>query len=173
MPANGYTSMFRNMLSHPNIRIELGTSFREISNHIKAGKIYFSGQIDEYYNARFGGLPYRSLRFEHEHLPDTERFQKVGTVNYPNDHDFTRITEFKHLTGQRHSGTSIVREYPANHGDPYYPIPTPKNQARYEQYKELAASDNEVCFIGRLAQYRYYNMDQVVAAALSITRELI
>ena len=170
MPAEGYTRMFRNMLDHPNITLELGTSFQQTASQVQPAEIYYSGQIDEFYNFRFGSLPYRSLRFEHEHFPATGRFQPVGTVNYPNDYNFTRITEFKHLTGQAHAGTSIVREYPQGDGDPYYPIPTPENQARYERYKELAAADKHVHFIGRLAEYRYYNMDQVVAAALNLTK---
>lgn len=172
MPAQGFTNMFRNMLNHPNITVQLEASFQQMATRVQAAEIYYSGQIDEFYNFRFGSLPYRSLRFEHEHLPGTERFQPVGTVNYPNDYDFTRITEFKHLTGQMLSGTSIVREYPQGRGDPYYPIPTPENQARYEQYKQLAAADKHVHFIGRLAEYRYYNMDQVAAAALNLTKEL-
>ncbi len=170
MPAEGYTNMFRNMLDHPNITLELGTSYQQISHRIEASEIYYSGPIDEFYDFRFGRLPYRSLRFEHEHLPLVEQFQRVGTVNYPNDYDFTRITEFKHLTGQKHLGTSIVREYPQRDGDPYYPIPTPENQERYALYKQLAAADKHVHFCGRLAEYRYYNMDQVVAAALSLTK---
>lgn len=172
MPAQGFTNMFRNMLNHPNITVQLETSFQQVATRVQAAEIYYSGQIDEFYNFRFGSLPYRSLRFEHEHLPGTARFQPVGTVNYPNDYDFTRITEFKHLTGQILSGTSIVREYPQGQGDPYYPIPTPENQARYEQYKQLAAADRHVHFIGRLAEYRYYNMDQVAAAALNLTKDL-
>ena len=170
MPRDGYTSMFRNMLDHPNITLELGTRYQQIAPRIVASELYYSGPIDEFYDFRFGRLPYRSLRFEHEHLPIVEQFQQVGTVNYPNDYDFTRITEFKHLTGQKHPGTSIVREYAQSEGDPYYPIPTPENQERYALYKQLADADKHVRFIGRLAEYRYYNMDQVVAAALSLTK---
>lgn len=107
------------------------------------------------------------MRFEHQYLVDADKFQEVGTVNYPNDFEFTRITEFKHLTGQVHKGTSIVKEYPEADGDPYYPIPREENQALFEKYKDLADKLNNVTFVGRLAQYRYYNMDQVIAAALS------
>jgi len=120
---------------------------------------------------RFAECPYRSLRFEHEHLPDVARHQPVGTVNYPNDHAYTRITEFKHLTGQTHTGTSVVREYPEAEGDPYYPIPRPDNEALFKQYATLAAAEPNVHFAGRLAEYRYYNMDQVVAAALALTEK--
>jgi len=173
MPSEGYTRMFIRMLDHPNIRFELGVTFQQTTSRVEAKEIFYSGPIDEYFGFRFGALPYRSLRFDHEHLPDTERYQAVGTVNYPNDHDFTRITEFKHLTGQVHSGTSIVREYPQSEGDPYYPVPTPENHQRYLRYKELASSEKHVHFIGRLAEYRYYNMDQVVAAALKTAETLI
>lgn len=168
MPAEGYTKMFERMLSHPNIRVELATDFASVKDKIRADQVFYSGPIDSYFDHRFGKLPYRSLAFEHEHLPDLSQFQQVGTVNYPNDFSFTRITEFKHLTGQSHPGTSIVREYPKPDGDPYYPIPTPETQALYRKYSELAEGEKNTCFIGRLAEYRYYNMDQVVASALTL-----
>jgi UDP-galactopyranose mutase len=173
MPADGFTKMFARMLDHPNIRIELGADFAEFRKRVTWNLLFYTGPIDEYFNFQFGPLPYRSLRFEHEHLADVERFQPVGTVNYPNDHAFTRITEFKYLTGQRHSGTSIVREYPESEGDPYYPVPRPANQDLYRKYQELAASEQRVHFVGRLAQYRYYNMDQAVAAALKAAEKFI
>lgn len=173
MPADGYTAMFKRMLDHPGIRFEPCTSYQDIRFKVKRGRTFYSGPIDEFYDFRFGPLPYRSLRFEHEHLSAMIHYQPVGTVNYPNDHEFTRITEFKHLTGQQHSGTSIVREFPMRSGDPYYPVPTPANQALYGKYKELAAAETCVHFIGRLAEYRYYNMDQVVAAALTLTGRML
>lgn len=166
MPAEGYTAMFERMLQHPAITLELGVTYRQVHPRMQPKQVFYSGPIDEFYDFRFGVLPYRSLRFEHEHLSGVARYQPVGTVNYPNDFEFTRITEFKHLTGQRHSGTSIVREYSQAGGDPYYPILTPENQQRYRQYKQLAEAESNVHFIGRLAEYRYYNMDQVVATAL-------
>jgi len=169
MPADGYTAMFTRMLKHPRINVELGVPFEKIRGRVETKKIFYTGPIDEYYDYQFGVLPYRSLRFEHEHLKNVQWYQPVGTVNFPNDFDFTRITEFKHLTGQRHSGTSIVREFPSKTGDPYYPVLTPDNRERYELYKQLAAKESNVQFIGRLAEYRYYNMDQVVAAALAAT----
>lgn len=169
MPADGYTKMFERMLDHPNIRIELGTDFSRVRERITFDTLFYTGPIDEYFDHRFGRLPYRSLHFAHEHLPDTERYQAVGTVNYPNDHAWTRITEFKHLTAQRHAGTSIVREYPQSEGDPYYPVPRPENNNLYQKYNALAAAERNVQFVGRLAQYRYYNMDQVVAAALKVS----
>jgi UDP-galactopyranose mutase len=171
MPSEGYTRMFRRMLDHPNISIQLGKSYQETTDTVRAGQIFYTGPIDEFYGHKFGKLSYRSIRFEHEHLAHTSQFQPVGTVNYPNDFEFTRITEFKHLTGQQHSGTSIVREFPQAQGDPYYPVLTEENQKRYESYAELAKVERNVRFIGRLAEYRYYNMDQAVAAALKAARE--
>lgn len=167
MPADGYTAMFERMLDHPNIRIRLGEDFEDLRDRLKPRHTVFTGPIDQYFEYRYGRLPYRSLRFEHEHLKDVRRFQEVGTVNYPNDHAFTRITEFKHLTGQEAGGTSIVREYPTAEGDPYYPVPMDESAALYERYKALANTTENVTFVGRLAQYRYYNMDQVVGAALA------
>jgi UDP-galactopyranose mutase len=173
MPREGYTKMFKRMLDHPNIRVELRVDFCSIREKVQANYIVYTGPIDAYFNYQFGRLPYRSLRFEHQHLPNLERFQPVGTVNYPNDHDFTRITEFKHLTGQKHPGTSIVREYPQAEGDPYYPVPRTENDLLFKKYDELASKTKNVTFVGRLAQYRYYNMDQVVGAALNVSEKLI
>lgn len=173
MPAEGFTRMFERMLSHPNISIQTGVSFEEIRPELCWDKLFYSGPIDAYFNFCYGKLPYRSLSFQHEHLSDIDRFQPVGTVNYPNEFEFTRITEFKHLTGQSHPGTSIVREFPKADGDPYYPIPTTENQSLYQKYKELAEGESNTFFIGRLAEYRYYNMDQVVAAALALSNKLL
>jgi UDP-galactopyranose mutase len=166
MPAEGYTKMFSRMVDHKNIKIEVGVDFQVLKSRVTYDLLFYSGQVDEYFDFRHGKLPYRSLRFEHEHIPKTASFQPVGTVNHPNDNEYTRITEFKHLTQQSHSGTSIVREYPSSEGDPYYPIPRPENQELYARYKAAADAESNVRFVGRLAQYRYYNMDQVVAAAL-------
>lgn len=173
MPLYGYTRMFENMLDHPNIEVRLGVDFKDVQEEVDPRHVVYSGPIDAFYNYRFGRLPYRSLRFEHEHLADVPQYQSVGTVNYPNDHAYTRITEFKHLTGQEHSGTSIVREYPQGEGDPYYPIPREENEALFKQYEQLAQAESDVTFVGRLAQYRYYNMDQVVGAALKASEQLI
>lgn len=172
MPADGYTAMFKKMLASPNIEIRLGTDGLELKSKGDFTHVLYTGPVDAYFGYRLGRLPYRSLRFVHEHLPATERFQKVGTINYPNDEQFTRITEFKHLTGQTHSGTSIVREYPQVDGDPFYPIPRPENEAKFQEYKAMADAEKDVTFVGRLAQYRYYNMDQVVGAALAVVDEL-
>jgi UDP-galactopyranose mutase len=173
MPVDGYTRMFERILDHPRIRVELGTEFEDVRERYRPDHIVYTGPIDAFYGYRFGRLPYRSLRFEHEHLPDTPRLQPVAVVNYPNEHAFTRITEFKQLTGQEHPGTSIVREYPQDEGEPYYPVPRPENEERYRQYARLAAGERGVTFVGRLAQYRYYNMDQVVGAALKAAETLL
>lgn len=171
MPKYGYTRMFENMLDHSNISIALGCDYRDIVKDVKFSEIVYSGPVDEFFDFRFGPLPYRSLHFQHETL-DTEYLQPVAVVNYPNEHLYTRITEFKHLTGQRHPKTSIVYEYPAKEGDPYYPVPTPENGALYKRYAELAAATKRVHFVGRLATYKYYNMDQVVAQALTLCKQL-
>ena len=168
MPAAGYTAMFERICDHPGITVRTGIDFATLRDRLPRRHTIYTGPIDEYFGRRFGALPYRSLRFEHEHLADVARFQPVGTVNYPNDHEFTRITEFRHLTGEEGAGTSIVREYPTDAGDPYYPIPRPANEALFKRYEELAEQEPNVSFVGRLAQYRYYNMDQVVAAALKL-----
>lgn len=173
MPLHGYTKMFEAMLDHPNISVGLEIDFAELRGTDQYQHIVYTGPIDTYFNYCYGRLPYRSLRFEHEHLPNVEQYQETGTVNYPNDHAYTRITEFKHLTGQMHSGTSIVREYPQGEGDPYYPIPSTENEMLFKRYEELASRETRVTFVGRLAQYRYYNMDQVVGAALTTAKQLI
>ena len=173
MPLYGYTKMFESMLNHPNIQVMTGIDFSDIKSDYEDSHVVYTGPIDEYFNFCFGKLPYRSLRFEHEHIPNKDYIQSVGTVNYPNDFDFTRITEFKHLTGQTHSGTSTVKEYPQSEGDPYYPIPNDANEELFKRYEALAKSESNVTFVGRLAQYRYYNMDQVVGAALVTAENLI
>jgi len=171
MPASGFTAMFTRMLTHPRIRIETGLDYFAARAHLRPKLTIFTGPIDAYFDFRHGALPYRSLAFQHEHHPQA-RYQHTGTLNYPNDHAYTRITEFKYLTGQEAAGTSIVKEFPQAEGDPYYPIPNPDNEARYQRYKALARAEQDVVFVGRLAQYRYYNMDQVVAAALKTARDV-
>ncbi len=173
LPLEGYTRMFEAMMDHPNICVELGVEFREVRELIQTAHVVYTGPVDAYFDHRFGRLPYRSLRIEHTHLPGTPLYQRVATINYPNEHDYIRVTEFKHLTRQEHPGTSIVREYPRSEGDPYHPIPRPENQALYRRYQSLVAREKGVTFVGRLAQYRYYNMDQVVGAALKAAREIL
>jgi UDP-galactopyranose mutase len=169
LPKDGYTAMFARMLDHPNITVQLGTGFREARQQVKYRHLIFTGPVDEYFDHCFGQLPYRSLRFEPETL-NQEFFQPTMQVNYPNDHEFTRIVEIKHATGQQIPVTTIVREYPDDYGpgkEPYYPIPAPDAKALYDRYAALAEKEEGVSFVGRLATYRYYNMDQVVGMALT------
>ncbi|HZZ64026.1 MAG TPA: UDP-galactopyranose mutase [Candidatus Baltobacteraceae bacterium] len=166
MPLHGYTRMFENMLDHPNIEIALGVDYRDVRDAVWADLTVFTGPIDEFFDYKFGRLPYRSLQFDHQTF-DTPQYQPVAVVNYPNDQSYTRVTEYKHLTGQRHSKTSVTFEYSRSEGDPYYPIPRPENAAVYARYKAEADRLTEVQFVGRLATYKYYNMDQVVAQALT------
>ncbi len=172
MPAEGYTAMFRRMLDHPNITIMLGTDYRDVKDEVDAAHLIYTGPVDEYFDWRFGKLPYRSLRFVHSTI-NAEQYQPVGTVNFPaEDVPYTRISEYKHLTGQQHRQTSITLEYPSAEGDPYYPVPRPENQALYKRYEALADATKGVTFVGRLATYRYYNMDQIVGQALATFRRL-
>ena len=171
MPLQGFTRMFENMLDHPNIRIVLSTDYRDVLNSVRYRELVYTGPVDEFFDYRFGKLPYRSLKFRHQTL-NQERLQPVAVINYPNDHEHTRVTEFKHLTGQAHTKTSVVYEYPCNGGDPYYPIPRAENSALYKQYETLAARNPQIHFSGRLATYKYYNMDQVVAQALTLCSKL-
>ncbi|MGZ8359893.1 MAG: UDP-galactopyranose mutase [Allosphingosinicella sp.] len=172
MPRHGYTAMFENMLDQPGIDLVLGTDYRDVASDIDAKHVIYTGPIDEYFGFRFGKLPYRSLRFEHRTV-DQEQVQPVAVVNYPDPAvPYTRITEYKHLTGQSHPKTSLTYEYPQAQGDPYYPIPRPENQALFKRYEALALATPGVTFVGRLATYRYYNMDQVVGQALATFRRL-
>ena len=171
MPKHGFTRMFENMLDHGNIGLALGADYRELGDEVEFGQVIYSGPIDEFFDYRFGKLPYRSLHFEHRTF-DLQWLQPVAVVNYPNEHDYTRITEFKHLTGQQHARTSVVYEYPRAEGDPYYPVPRPENAAIYAKYRALAESSPNVRFVGRLGTYRYYNMDQVVGQALTVARKI-
>ena len=159
------------MLAHPNIKVMLKTDYREIRGHIPFAQMIYTGPVDAYFDYAHGRLPYRSLEFKHETL-SVPQHQKVGTINFPNEHAYTRITEFKHLTGQVHTKTSVVYEYPRAEGDPYYPIPRAENMALYKKYEEQAAHESRVHFAGRLGTYKYYNMDQVVAQALSLYHDL-
>ncbi|HYH04332.1 MAG TPA: UDP-galactopyranose mutase, partial [Bacillota bacterium] len=172
MPAAGYTKMVEKMLDHPNIGILLNTDFKTISNEIKYAKMIFTGSIDYFFDYKYGRLPYRSLQFEFE-THDRECFQKVGTVNYPNDYDFTRITEFKHLTGQTHAKTTIVKEYSCSEGDPYYPVPQKVNTELYSQYEKEAQQLGDVYFTGRLGRYKYANMDIVVKDAMELVTQCL
>ncbi len=171
MPKHGYTRMFEKMLSHPNISVMTQTDFRDIQNEIDYKRLIYTGPVDEYFDFRFGKLPYRSLRFRHE-THDVERKLPTGTVNYPQTEAFTRVSEYKWITGQVHPKTAITYEYPSAEGDPYYPIPRPENAELYKKYEKLAMSTPNVWFVGRLATYRYYNMDQVTGQALATFRRI-
>lgn len=169
LPKEGYTKLFEKMLAHPNIEVRLKTNFQEVRRQVQFKHMIYTGPIDEYFEHCFGPLPYRSLRFEKETL-NQEYFQPVVQVNYPNDHEFTRIVEIKHATGQKLPVTTIVREYPQDYGpgrEAYYPVPAPDSRALCQKYQDLARQQAQVSFIGRLAAYRYYNMDQIVATALA------
>jgi UDP-galactopyranose mutase len=171
MPLHGYTEMFRNMLSHPNIKVMLNTDYKEVVDTIPYQRMIYTGPIDSYFNYCYGKLPYRSIEFKFDTF-DKEVYQPTGTINFPNEHPYTRITEFKYLTGQIHQKTSIVYEYPTATGDPYYPIPRPENRALYKKYQTLAESMSNTFFAGRLGTYKYYNMDQVVAQSLTLFEKL-
>lgn len=174
MPVHGYTNLFVRMLDHPQIKVELGVDyFRERDRLEPRRGLIYTGPIDAYFNYSAGRLGYRSLRFEHFHEADCEQYQAVGTINYPDVEPYTRVTEFKHLTGEQGRGTSLVREYPTAEGDPFYPIPHQEFEARFQKYREFANKIAKVKFVGRLAQYRYFNMDQVVAAALACVEGLL
>jgi UDP-galactopyranose mutase len=171
MPKHGYTRMFERMLDHPNIKVMLNTSYQEIADDIEYDQLIYTGPVDEYFDYCYGRLPYRSLHFQFETL-DVPQHLPVAVVNYPNEQPWTRVTEFKHLTGQRHEKTTVVYEYPRDTGDPYYPVPRPENATLYARYKALAEQTPRVHFVGRLGTYRYYNMDQVTAQALTLYAKL-
>lgn len=171
MPLHGFTRLFENMLNHPNIKVMLNTDYREIEKAIPCREMVYTGPVDAFFDYRYGKLPYRSLDFQHE-THNIPVFQPVPVINYPNEHLYTRVTEFKYLTGQEHAKTSIVYEFPQAEGDPYYPVPRPENQEIYKQYKALADATPGIYFVGRLATYKYYNMDQCVGQALSVYKQI-
>ena len=172
MPLYGYTHIFQNMLSHKNIKVMLNTDYKEIIDIIPHKNLIFTGPVDEYFNYCYGKLPYRSLEFKFKTI-DREVFQSTGTINYPNEQLYTRITDFKYLTGQVHTKTAVVYEFPKAEGDPYYPVPRPENAELYKKYQQLASTVKNTYFVGRLATYKYYNMDQVVAPALTTFKKIM
>lgn len=171
MPLLGYTKMFERMLSHPKIRVELDTDYRALAERVRFRQMIYTGPVDSFFDCRYGKLPYRSIDFKFE-THDKPVFQPAAVVNYPTDRPYTRITEFKYLTGQKHAKTSLVYELPTAEGDPYYPVPRPANTELYGRYKLLADGTPNVHFVGRLATYKYYNMDQVTAQALALVDSL-
>jgi UDP-galactopyranose mutase len=175
MPRHGYTRLFDALLAHPNVHVMLGTDYRHIVHTVPWKRMVYTGPIDAFFDHRYGRLPYRSLDFEHVTVSPakgTTHLQAVGTINHPNQHAYTRVTEFKHLTGQPHAQTSLVYEYPRSSGDPYYPVPRRENTALLRRYEADAEALSDVTFIGRLATYKYYNMDQAVAQALTTYKRL-
>ena len=172
MPRHGFTRMFENILDHDNIKVLLNCDYREVMDFVPYKNLIYTGPVDEFFDNRFGKLPYRSIDFKFESY-DQEQYQVAPVINYPNDYAYTRITEFKYLTGQKSDKTSIVYEFPTAEGDPYYPIPRPENAEVYKQYQTLASEQKNVWFVGRLATYKYYNMDQCVAQALATHRKIV
>jgi UDP-galactopyranose mutase len=171
MPLHGYTRMFERMLMHPNIQILLNADYHTVARLIPHKEVIYTGPVDEYFGYRFGRLPYRSLEFKFETM-NVPVAQAGPVINYPNENAYTRVTEFKYLTGQEHPKTTVVYEFPKSIGDPYYPVPQPANAALYRKYVDLADQTPGVHFLGRLGTYKYYNMDQVVAQALTLYAKL-
>jgi len=171
MPKHGYTKMCENMAASKNIKILLNTDYKEIIDQIEYETLIYTGATDEFYNYKYGKLAYRSIRFQFETY-DMEEFQEAPVVNYPNDYDYTRITEFKKLTWQKHHKTTICKEFPCSEGEPYYPFPTKENKEQFALYQEEMKKETNVIFLGRLAEYRYYNMDGVVRRALDVFNQL-
>ncbi len=170
MPRHGYTKMCENMVKNPNIKIMLNTDYKEIIDDLEYDALIYTGPTDYFYDYKYGKMAYRSIRFEFETL-DCESYQEAPVVNYPNDYDFTRITEFKKMTWQKHDKTTILKEFPNSDGEPYYPFPTAEYKEQFAKYREEMDKETNVFFIGRLAEYRYYNMDAVVRSALNLFEE--
>ncbi len=169
MPADGYTAMFERILDHPGIEVSTGVSFEDVRTQVDYGHLIYTGPIDGFFDYEYGALPYRSLEFElrNHPTPRATLVQPVGSINFPNeDVPWTRVTEYRHLTGQRHRSSTVAVEYPRSEGDPYYPIPSDDTRALYKRYEARAATLPGVTFVGRLARYQYLNMDQVVGQAL-------
>lgn len=173
MPRHGYTLLFQELLEHSKIDVSLSTAFEPVHACRIARHIIYTGPVDAFYDHRLGYLPYRSLRFEHKHLTDRDWYQPVGTVNHPTNVPYTRVTEFKRLTGQRCQGTSIVTEFPQSKGMPFYPMPTTAAGELFRAYQKLAQNEAGVTFVGRLAEFRYYNMDQACAAGINAAKDVL
>ncbi|QHQ62509.1 UDP-galactopyranose mutase [Anaerocolumna sedimenticola] len=167
MPKYGFTKMCEKMVSNPNIKILLNTDYKEVIKDLKYDKLIYTGPTDYFYDYKFGKMEYRSINFIFETF-NKEEYQAAPVVNYPNDYDFTRITEFKKLTWQEHKQTTILKEYPCSEGEPYYPFPTKECKEQFGLYQAEMDKEKNVIFLGRLAEYRYYNMDAVVRRALDI-----
>ena len=172
IPAQGYTKLFERMLSHENIQLQLNTEYRDVSHDIQYAKLIFTGPVDEYFNYCYGRLGYRSLQFDFKYHP-IDSFQDYAVINYPNDHDFTRITEYKKLTGQKAAGTTVSFEFSRSTGEPYYPMPTPENHQLYKKYQAEAEKADNVFFTGRLGKYTYLNMDVACLEGMHLVKKLL
>lgn len=171
IPSHGYFRIFENMVKHKNIHILLQTDYKEVISQISFDRMIYTGPIDYFFDYVYGRLPYRTMVFNFQTL-DMEYFQEAAVVNYPNFNNYTRITEFKHFYLQQHPRTTICYEYSTGEGEPYYPIPTSESRIIYEKYKAEAAKLKNTYFVGRLAEYRYINMDQAVNSALELFHKL-
>lgn len=175
MPKDGYTKLFERMFHYPGISIQLNTDFFDVKDKLKGyEKLFYTGPIDRFFEYRFSDkdtLQYRSVNFKHQTL-NKEFFQPRVQVNYPNERKFTRIIEPKHATGQKHPKTTIIREYSTWEGEPYYPVPNPKNQRLFDEYRREAAKLKNIFFVGRLANYKYFNMDQAFRNAMDMYETL-
>ncbi len=171
LPTEGYTPLFENMLRHPNIQILLNTDYFDVRSYLHSyEKLFYTGPIDQFFDFKFSlkeKLEYRSINFVHE-THNVEQYQPNSVINYPNEGKFTRIVEYKHITGQQHPQTTIVKEFTTDSGEPFYPVPNPRNQAIYEHYRRAADQLSNIYFVGRLANYKYFNMDEAFKNALAL-----
>jgi len=177
LPSDGYTNMFRKMLTHENIHMVLGTDYRALLSNLKFKRMIYTGPLDAFFDYSHGELPYRSLQFEFVNY-ETEKYQEFAVINYPNSHAYTRISEYKHMTGQQSPTTTVAVEYPRDYSpgcnEPYYPVPKEENHELVKLYqREIRKLNGSVIFAGRLADYKYYNMDQAVARALQVFEKVI
>lgn len=176
VPRDGYQVLFENLLSHPNITILTGADYRDVVNDIAFDRMIYTGAIDEYFDYLYGKLSYRSVRFEFQRV-DMEYFQDYQQVNFPNTYKFTRIVEVKHVTGQCSPRTAVSYEYPCdpaeNGNEKFYPVPTAENRELYKKYRQEAKKLKTVIFCGRLAEYAYLDMDEVVARALRTFKKIL
>jgi len=171
IPREGYEALFGRMLSHPRIEVRLSEDFDEARKSIRYDHLVYTGPLDRYYDYRYGELPYRSVRVEFRNYPTPggELVQEAAQINYPSEEvPYTRSVEFRHLSGQLHTSSTVGVEYPSDRGEPCYPLPRRENRALYQRYRALAAEERQVTFVGRLARYQYLDMDQVVGQALSV-----
>lgn len=172
MPQEGYTKLFENMINNTRIKVELNTDYKDILQKINFKKMIYTGPIDYFFNECFGKLEYRSLKIYFKNI-NKEIYQTNSVINFVGNEKYSRITEFKQLTGQKSKSTTIGIEYPIKDGEKYYPTLTPQSIKSYNQYKKLTLANNDIYFAGRLANFKYYNMDQVIANSLKLFNERI